>query len=28
VVRSSRGPLRKCHFHVRGDGHIHADYEF
>jgi len=28
VVRSPRGPLRKCHFHVRSDGHIHADYEF
>jgi hypothetical protein len=28
LVRSPRGPLRKCHFHVRSDGHIHADYEF
>jgi hypothetical protein len=28
VVISSRGPLRKCHFHIRADGHIHADYEF
>jgi hypothetical protein len=28
VVHSPRGPLRKCHFHVRSDGHIHADYEF
>ena len=28
LVRSPRGPLRKCHFHLRSDGHIHADYEF
>ena len=28
LVTSPRGPLRKCHMHLRSDGHIHADYEY
>jgi hypothetical protein len=28
VVQSARGAMRKCHFRIRSDGNIRAEYEY
>jgi hypothetical protein len=28
VVQTPRGAMRKCHFRIRSDGNIRAEYEF